>query len=117
MNLERVATTDIGTDGRNRITEARELEWLKTAPDRVILYVQQHTKSNPGDADRWTVNTWMGTVVSGSAMVGRKVPIGGIAGRHSYKRSVSCRIFGVKYVGWFFESAGDYCRLRKAKRQ
>lgn len=136
MNLERIATTDVSTDVRNRITEARQIEWLKTAPDRVFLYVSQvdtteqtyqsalakgwtseTTDRKNWQSHRWEIKTWMGTSVATHVYIGRKVNVGGIAGRHAFKRSVDCRIFGVRYVGWYYESAGDYCRLRKAKRQ
>lgn len=32
-------------------------------------------------------------------------------------QAVTCRIFGVLYHGWYMESSGDYCRLKKAKKQ
>ena len=41
--------------------------------------------------------------------------VGGIAGPYARKRSVECQIYGVRYVGWYYETAGDYCRLRRAK--
>ena len=93
---------------RNLETERKEIEWLKTGPDNVFLYVKD---------DPWRITTWLGTAVATHVTVGRSVYVGGIAGRYARKRSVDCRIFGVRYTGWYYESAGDYCRLKKAKRQ
>lgn len=90
-----------------------EIEWLRTAPANVFLYVTTRTS----DLHLWHVTTWLGTDIATEVLIGGKCHTGGIAGRNSFKRSVDCRIFGVRYVGWFYESAGDYCRLRKAKRQ
>lgn len=109
-------TTQRDVDLSNREIEARELAWLKTAPDKVFLYVKEPPDAN--DPRAWYVATWPGTIVSdGRAFVGPSVPVGGISGCDATRRSVECRIFGVRYVGWYYESAGDYCRLRKAKRQ
>lgn len=121
---------------RNRETELKEIEWLKSAPEKVFLYVKdtdtteesyqkalahgwtsETTKREAWATHKWEIATWLGTVVSSKAYVGRRVQIGGIAGPHAFKRSVDCIIFGVRYTGWYWESAGDYCRLRKAKRQ
>lgn len=60
------------------------------------------------------ITTWVGTSVATHVAIGQRVNVGGIAGRHSYKRAVSCRIFGKQYHGWYYESAGDYCRLKLA---
>jgi hypothetical protein len=132
-----IVSTQADTDAHNRKTEQAEIAWLKTGPDKVLLYVKQTdtTEETYQDAlskgwtpetterknwasHRWDIQTWMGTRVSeGRAYVGRSVNVGGIAGYHARKRSVDCRIFSVRYVGWYYETAGDYCRLRKAKRQ
>ncbi len=102
------STSTDNVDARNKETEQREIEHLKTHPDKLFLYVNLNTKS---------INTWMGTKVnSGFALFGSQVPTGGIAGPYSYKRSVRCEIFGQHYHGWYYESAGDYCRLTKFKR-
>lgn len=100
-------TKPADADAANRETERHEIEWLKTHPDKVFLYCKHDPKS---------VHTWLGTSVATHVYLGPKVN-GGLFGFRSYKRSVDCRIFGVRYVGWFYESAGDYCRLRKAKGQ
>jgi hypothetical protein len=64
---------------------------------------------------RIEVKTWLGTSVATHVYIGPRRNVG--FGWHTYRRAVSCRIGGVLYHGWFFESSGDYCRLRKAKRQ
>jgi hypothetical protein len=116
-------------DARNKETERIEIDWLKTGPDHVFLYVHFAVLSRDatGRATVWArsgngenpsyIMTWLGTRVSESCYFGRSSVVGGIAGYGSRKRSVDCRIYGVRYVGWFYESAGAYCRLRKAKVQ
>lgn len=91
----------------NLAEEAREIEWLKTAPDHVFLYV---TNGEYPD-----VHTWLGQSVSTEVRIGPRAYSG--FDRWTYRRAVRCRIFGVLYHGWYMESSGDYCRLRKAKRQ
>jgi hypothetical protein len=59
--------------------------------------------------------TWMGTPVATHVTVGQARKFYGYA--RSTRRPISCRIFGVQYHGWYMESSGDYCRLKKAKRQ
>jgi hypothetical protein len=97
-------------DAHNKQLESVEIEWLKTHPNNLFLYVKQ---SKP-DAD-WSISTWLGTIVSTGATFGPRRNIG--FGYHTYRRAVSARIFGVLYHGWYFESSGNYCRLRKAKNQ
>lgn len=98
----------------NRQTEQEEIAWLQTHPEKVTLYVR-----TPSSMHDYAITLWTGTVVAshGNCIIGNKVRVGGIAGPHAYKRAVDCRIFGCRYVGWFYESAGDYCRLHKSKRQ
>jgi bacteriorhodopsin len=111
-------------DARNAEAQSAEIAWLKTGPDKVFLYVwlpkEYHTRTYN---DRYNscplaiVQTWLGTAVTEAFRIGRSVPVGGIAGRYAHKRSVDCRIFGTRYVGWYYESSGNYCRLKKAKVQ
>lgn len=116
------AATD--ADAHNRDTEAREIAWLKTAPERVFLYVTMpaayDSKAYPAGRVQplsgTRVHTWLGTDVATNVVIGMSYTIRGGFGT-SRRRSVSCRIFGVRYVGTYYESSGDYCRLRKAKRQ
>jgi len=116
--IKDTAGTPLGTndtDTYNKAVEVAEIASLKTAPDRLFLYVHRV----PGEArpSTWQIRTWPCTVVSTVCHVGPKSNAGGIAGRYTFKRSVECRIYGTRYVGWYYESAGDYCRLRKAVRQ
>lgn len=110
-------------DEHNRIEEAREIEWLKTGPEKCVLYWRGNllTPSSwdivSGSDNRTgkAITTWMGTVVSTHLWVGPRRNVG--FGFHTYRRAVSCRIFGVLYHGWYMESSGALVRLRKAKRQ
>lgn len=95
------------TSAHNAEVERQELEWLKTGPEKVFLYIR--------DTSPFEVTTWLGTVVSTHLRIGRRVNVG--FGYHTYRRSVDCRIFGRRYVGWYYESSGSYCRLRLSKRQ
>lgn len=111
----------------NEQVQAEELEWLKTGPDKVFLYVKSagtHRASfsrsgRSGERNQsfgpYQVHTWLGTVLDANAQIGREVYSNFDYWTH--KRSVRCQIFGIQYYGWFYESSGDYCRLRKAKRQ
>lgn len=153
----------------NQEVEKQELAWLKTAPDKVFLYVKMpeahyeieydhngayvgyivpskfktkqeceteiEARINAGKLKRYDsrgfniryfaskvqplsgakITTFLGTEVATGVCIGSKAQVG--FGFHTYRRSVDCRIFGVRYVGWFMESSGDYCRLRKAKVQ
>lgn len=103
-------------DGYNKALEEKELEWLKTAPDKVFLYVKHPDTNDPMYGDRrYKVTTWLGTVVCQHAFVGPRRYIG--FGHNTYRRAMTAIIYGVKYHGWYFESSGCYCRLKKAKRQ
>ena len=108
----------------NRAVEAEEIARLKTAPETLMLYVHLPSwvapfcacgPSTATELERASVNTWLGRAVASHVYIGPRRS-GGF-GYHTYRRAVSCRIFGTLYHGWFFESSGDYCRLRKAKRQ
>jgi hypothetical protein len=100
-------------DGYNKALEAQEIEWLKTGPERLFLYISREEPKD-GFTGMWTVTTWLGTKLAYAAM-GSKVQVG--FGMHTYRRAMSATIFGVLYHGWFYESSGDYCRLKRAKRQ
>jgi hypothetical protein len=111
-------------DARNREQEKAEIEWLKTAPEKLFLYVREPKRDKYerlgnghwGEPEyRYAITTWLGTVVSSACAVGDRANVG--FGFHTYRRSVDCTIFGTRYVGWYLESSGQYCRLRKAKVQ
>ena len=97
--------TDV--DAHNKQLEAQEIERLKTAPEKVFLYVKvlEH-----GRAD---IHTWNGTVV-GNAELGPKRQFRCFGPFPSIRRSVTVCLFGKWYHGWYFESSGDYCRLKRA---
>lgn len=99
-------------DQHNKELENSEIEWLKTHPQHITLYVKHNT--NMANVPR-DIITWLGTKVSDWATFSLPHKVG--FGFHSRRRSISCSIFGVKYYGWYFESSGSYCRLKKAKRQ
>ncbi len=113
-------------EAANRETERKELEWLKTAPDKVFLYVKtdapRETMFTGDFRTVWhsaEVRTWLGTIpnsLTPNALVGPRRHFSAF-GHRSTRRAVSAFIFGVRYVGWYMESSGDYCRLRKAKKQ
>jgi hypothetical protein len=108
----------------NAELERRELEWLKTGPDKVFLYVRHAGWSGPEGTDSlgiprksWShtckIVTWMGTVLDDHAWIGSQVR-DNFGGKRA---AITARIFGTLYHGWYFESSGDYCRLKRAKRQ
>lgn len=123
-------------EAHNKAIEAKEIEWLQTSPDKVFLYVQiialskrtigsrMVAMTNGGDSravasfngDKLGIATFLGTNVATHIYIGPRVN-GGLFSFHSYKRQVTCQIFGVKYHGWYFESSGDYCRLTRNKNQ
>lgn len=116
-------------DEYNKAIEVQELAWIKTGPDRLMLYVKHPspTKTVFDREGNWTVTTWLGTHV-GIAHVTQRYRMG--FGFHSYRRAITARIEvlmdgeagergltkWVDYHGWYYESSGDYCRLKRAKR-
>ncbi len=114
-------------DTYNRQLEASKLEWLKTGPEKCTLYIQRPdmecTQHIAGAIEHkgnmyYGVGTWLGTRV-GNAWVGDR-SISGFQGYYrggTYRRPVTTRVFGTLYHGWWYESSGDYVRLKKAKRQ
>lgn len=96
-------------DAYNKALEAQELEHFKSGPERIMAYVRM-----PKDGQCAKVNTWLGTEL-GNAWLGHRAYVG--FGMHTYRRAVTVRIFGTLYHGWYFESSGDYCHLKRAKIQ
>lgn len=94
----------------NKQLEKEELEWLKTGPQRIFVYVKEI------DHGRALITTWLGTVI-GNAMLGPKREFPCFGPFPSIRRSVEVCIFGMWYHGWYFQSSGNYCRLKRAKRQ
>lgn len=115
-------------DDYNKALAAQELTWIKSGPDRLILYVKRPdpAKTIFEREGNWQVTTWLGTHV-GIAWVTQRYRMG-FGG--SYRRAITARIEvlmdgeageremtkWVDYHGWYFESSGDYCRLKRAKR-
>lgn len=116
-----IASTEVAM--HNKEQETAEIAWLKTGPPNVFLYVKHGAITGsawdswalPGGATRIAINTWLGTSVGTHVYIGPRRNVG--FGFHTYRRAVSCRIFGIQYHGWYMESSGQYCRLRRAKVQ
>lgn len=106
----RVDIADVET--HNQRLEREQLAELQTHPERAFLYVKHGELS--GFSSPCTVTTWPGTQV-GQGTLGPRAYVG--FDRWTYRRAISVRIFGTLYHGWYMESSGDYCRLKKAKRQ
>lgn len=98
------------------LVEQQELDWLKTGPEKVFLYVKLPNERNPYTS-QGAITTWLGTVLDPSATFGQLREFPCFGPFPSKRRAVSCRIFGVLYHGFYYQSSGSYCRLRKAKRQ
>lgn len=98
------------TKDHNQETERKELEFLQSHPERIFLYV-----SKVGEDGHWCLIQWTGKIISENILMGERKRIG--FGFSSYRRSMSVWIFGTLYHGWYFESSGDYCRLKRAKHQ
>ena len=78
-----IASTNVST--HNAAIEQAEIEWLKTAPDKVMLYVTIASKRDPSrlgsrltdgamgraNGDDVYINTWLGTRVSTHEYIGR----------------------------------------------
>jgi hypothetical protein len=101
MNLERLATTDIGTDGRNRVTSARELEIWATVP---VIWSGYYTSDS--------VMTWMGDKL-GTIIESRVY-------RHNFGgRMISMRVRGTNgaiYSGRASYDWGTCINLHKVKK-
>ena len=108
-------------DAFNREQEARELAALQAHPDKAFLYVKLEYGRQDickfRDTNRQTlpgrIRTWLGTELDARAWFGPRRYIG--FGHRTYRRAVTCTLFGVAYYGWFYESSGDYCRLTRSK--
>lgn len=109
----------------NKALEAQELAHLKHGPERTVLYIQKpdmecahHMASATERKENmyWGISTWLGTRV-GNAWVGCRSHSGFQGYTRSYRRPVTVRIFGTLYHGWWFESSGEYVRLKRAKKQ
>jgi hypothetical protein len=107
--------TDVSA--HNAEVERKEIEWLKTGPDKVFLYVRTPEPSESfASYEQWrgqcAIQTWLGTVVSTACSIGPRRRMGFWG---SYRRHVNASICGHHYHGWYFESSGSYCRLKRCK--
>ena len=99
-------------DSRNSITSAHEVyEWMSNPPATYFAYVKvTHDRQGYGAG---VLTTWTGDVL-GAVHLGRRFHTGGFA--RSTRRSVTViGTNGVKYHGTYFESSGDYCRIKRSK--
>jgi hypothetical protein len=99
------------TADHNRAVELAEIEAIKQGPERLFLYIG---KKELNGRQTYCVQTWLGTWL-GWTWLGPKRYIG--FDRWTYRRAVTVRIFGTLYRGWYMDSSGDYCRLKRAKKQ
>ncbi len=121
------------TSDHNAEVERAEIDAIKSGKlDRLFLYVkkvdttEEHyqraltqgytpetTERRHWQAHRWSIGTWLGTHLAW-AIVGspRRMGFG-----WSTRRHVTVDLFGTLYHGWYYESSGDYCRLKRAKKQ
>ena len=112
----------------NQKLEREQIAELQAHPERAFLYVKHsgftniHGETSPKifrtpEFPYWkhtgSIMLWTGVVLDAKAWIGelRRDNFGG------KRAAVDCLIFGVRYTGWYFYSAGDYCRLKRAKRQ
>ncbi len=100
-------------DRQNKELEQTEIAWLQTHPEHCVLYVKR-TVATPLPQCRETavITTWLGTHIAPCYMSPRH-NIG--FGYRTYRRHVTCTIFGKLYAGWYMESSGDYVRLKRCK--
>lgn len=105
----------------NKALEEKELAWLQTHPEKITLYVRHSGWQGVKGSRRWShsgqLTTWLGTVICERCWVGPQKRAGFQGNFGSTRAAIDAVIFGVRYVGWYFDSTGNYCRLRKAKRQ
>jgi hypothetical protein len=96
----------------NDETAALELhEFERDAPEHVFCYVTR----KPGEA--WQCRTFAGGSY-GTVAVGYAYRVPGFYGRPSTRRSVTLNaINGWVYFGTFYESSGDYARLKRSTKR
>ena len=105
-------------DRRNKETSRLEVkEWLSNPPNRYFLYIRESAKlrepdkwlGNVGPAHEGLATTWMGDVL-GTVLFGRRyrsnfgdwrIPVT-VLGRN-----------GWTYRGTYFQSAGNYARVKR----
>jgi hypothetical protein len=101
-------------DAYNREQTERELAALQEpACTRAMLYVTLDKGAVPSCGTYGRIHTWTGHELDARAHFSARRYIG--FGYHTYRRAVTCTLFGVAWHGWFMESSGDYCRLTRSK--
>lgn len=102
---------DVPEDARMSNDERSALEvydWLMAPPERYFLYITEDKATGRLSATTWTGDV-LGAVTRGCAyrdnFGGTRVPI--------TVRGIN----GTLYHGTYFKSAGDYARIKRAKRQ
>jgi hypothetical protein len=94
-------------------TKQAALDAILTLNTRWSGYSLSYRASSVEKFAQAKVGTWLGGFQT-PAWIGQSHHIG-FGG--STRRPITCRIFGVLYHGWYYESSGSYCRLKRAKRQ
>ena len=85
---------------------------MNDKPERLFAYVKHNHGSDV------SIGLWTGKVISKTAELGLIGIFPCFGPFPSKRRAVRMLgLNGVQYVGWYYESSGDYCRLRKAKHQ
>ena len=90
-------------DAKNQETSRQEVaEWIAKPPERYFAYV---------DVKRMKLTTWVGDIL-GSIQLGRSYR----SSFGDWRRSITVQgTNGHTYHGTFYESAGDYCRIKRKK--
>lgn len=102
--LDTLADAQMSNEQRSQ-SEVRE--FIANPPAKYFLYIKLLI---PGHY-RAEATTWMGDLL-GAARLGSRYR----SNMGDYRRAVTIRaVNGRTYVGTFFESAGDYARVRLAK--
>ena len=92
-----------GGDVTNAMRSRLEKHHIRVdRPDRLFVYV---------NLPKGIVTTWPGEEIGKITMEG--YPYRGNMGDE--RINITVNIFGTKYTGTYFKSAGDYARLRKVK--
>jgi hypothetical protein len=101
-------------DSQNSITSAHEVyEWLQHPPTRYFAYVKVTRNAQGYSTGSGVLTTWTGDIL-GTVQLGRRYSTGGFA--RSTRRSITVvGTNGVKYHGTYYESSGDYCRIKRNK--
>jgi len=84
-------------------------DWVNDPPRRYFAYV-----FHPDDLKKRYIGTWTGDKLARISILGGRVR-DNFGGCRRYISAYGTN--GVRYWGWYYESAGDYCRLTAFKGQ